>query len=37
VRISKGGSVFCYPESIDREMNKLFGALAAAKHFKGLE
>jgi cell filamentation protein len=37
VRISKGGSMFCYPESIDREMNKLFGALAGAKHFKGLE
>lgn len=37
VRIAKGGSMFCYPESIDREMNKLFGALAGAKHFKDLE
>jgi len=35
VRISKGGSMFCYPESIDREMTKLFGSLAAQKHFKG--
>jgi cell filamentation protein len=35
VRISKGGSMFCYPESIDREMAKLFGSLAAQKHFKG--
>jgi len=34
VRISKGGSVFCYPERIDREMNKLFSALAGAKYFK---
>jgi len=36
VRISKGGSMFCYPESIDREMSKLFGALARQKQFKGL-
>lgn len=28
VRISKAGSMFCYPESIDREMNKLFNCLA---------
>jgi cell filamentation protein, protein adenylyltransferase len=35
VRISKGGSMFCYPESIDREMSKLFGALARQKQFKG--
>jgi cell filamentation protein len=35
VRISKGGSMFCYPESIDREMSKLFGTLAGQKHFKG--
>ena len=35
VRISKGGSMFCYPESIDREMSKLFGMLAGQKQFKG--
>lgn len=35
VRISKGGSMFCYPESIDREMSKLFGSLVAQKHFNG--
>jgi cell filamentation protein len=35
VRISKGGSMFCYPESIDREMSKLFGTLAGQKKFKG--
>jgi len=37
VRISKGGNMFCYPESIDREMTKLFAALTAQKHFKGTE
>ncbi|SFJ88139.1 Fic/DOC family protein [Bradyrhizobium sp. cf659] len=36
VRISKGGSMFCYPERIDREMSKLFSALAGQKQFKGL-
>ncbi|RXH17452.1 Fic/DOC family protein [Bradyrhizobium guangzhouense] len=36
VRISKGGSMFCYPESIDREMSTLFGSLARQKQFKGL-
>ena len=35
VRISKGGSMFCYPESIDREMSKLFSTLAGQKQFKG--
>lgn len=35
VRISKGGNMFCYPESIDREMSKLFASLATHKHFKG--
>jgi cell filamentation protein len=35
VRISKGGSMFCYPESIDREMSKLFSALAGQKQLKG--
>jgi cell filamentation protein len=36
VRISKGGSMFCYPESSDREMSKLFSSLARQKQFKGL-
>lgn len=36
VRISKNGSMFCYPESIRREMSKLFSSLAAQKQFKGL-
>ena len=35
VRIAKGGSMFCFPESIDREMSKLFSTLAGAKQFKG--
>jgi cell filamentation protein len=35
VRISKGGSMFCYPESIDREMSKLFSTLDGQKHLKG--
>jgi cell filamentation protein len=33
--ISKGGNMFCYPESIDREMSKLFSTLAGQKHLKG--
>jgi cell filamentation protein len=36
IRISKGGSMFCFPESIDREMSKLFGMLAGQKQFKGI-
>lgn len=35
VRISKGGSMFCYPESIDREMSKLFSTLAGQQRLKG--
>ena len=34
VRISKGGSMFCFPESIHREMSKLFRSLAGQRHFK---
>jgi cell filamentation protein len=34
VRISKAGSMFCYPERIDREMRKLFDFLAVEKHFR---
>jgi cell filamentation protein len=34
VRISKGGSTFCYPEHIDQEMTKLFRAFSRAEHFR---
>jgi cell filamentation protein len=37
VRISKGESTFCYPEHIDREMRRLFGALAVQRFLRGLE
>jgi cell filamentation protein len=36
VRISKGNSTFCYPESINREMKKLFKQLAKARYSKDL-
>jgi cell filamentation protein len=36
VRIAKGGNMFCYPESIDREMKKRFKLLVEAKYFEGL-
>ena len=35
VRISKGGNMFCFPESIPREMSNLFRTLATQKHLKG--
>jgi fido (protein-threonine AMPylation protein) len=31
MRLSKGGSAFCFPEYIDREMTKLFAELAQKK------
>jgi len=37
VRIAKQGSMFAYPEHIDREMRKLFRRLAAEKHFRKLD
>lgn len=37
VRISKGGSAFCFPENIDREMRRLFKELAEQKYFTGLD
>jgi cell filamentation protein len=37
VRTSKGGHAFCYPENIVAELKKLFGALASAEHFRGLD
>lgn len=37
VRIARQGSMFCYPEHIDREMDLVFDALAAGDEFKGLQ
>jgi cell filamentation protein len=37
VRIAKGGSSFCYPEYINREMTKLFTVLAMQQQFRGLD
>jgi cell filamentation protein len=37
VRISKGGSTFCYPEHINREMHRLFQTLAKARYYRGLD
>jgi cell filamentation protein len=37
VRISKSGSMFCYPEHISAEMTKLFGTLRKEMYFEGLE
>ena len=37
VRISKGGSAFCYPEHIVREMRALFAALARQNKLRRLE
>ncbi len=36
IRISKGDSMFCYPEHIPREMRKLFRALAAQNFLRDL-
>jgi cell filamentation protein len=36
VRISKGDSVFCYPENIQAQMRQLFSNLADAEFFAGL-
>jgi cell filamentation protein len=36
VRISKDGSLFCYPENIDSEMRKLIANLRGSKFFRGL-
>jgi cell filamentation protein len=37
VRISKGGSAFCYPENLDRELAQLFADLAKQDNFFGLD
>jgi cell filamentation protein len=36
IRIGKGGSWFCYPEYIDREMGRIFGQLVEVEHLRGL-
>ena len=35
VRISKGGSMFCYPEHIAAEMRRLFAGLRTERHLAG--
>jgi cell filamentation protein len=37
VRISKGGSAFCYPENLDRELGRLFVDLAKQKNLSRLD
>src|SRR5712691_145198 len=37
VRIFKQDSVFCYPEHIDREMQRLFAGLAKQRYLRGLD
>jgi cell filamentation protein len=37
VRLGKGGSAFCYPENIAREMRDLFRSLRDKRHLKGLK
>lgn len=36
VRMSKGGNPFCFPENINGQANKLFGALQSADHLRNL-
>ncbi len=36
VRMTKGGSAFCYPEHIAREMKTLFSELRKRRYFSGL-
>lgn len=36
VRIAKGGSMFCFPENIPHEMDRLFGLLGQANGFQGI-
>jgi cell filamentation protein len=36
VRIAKQGSAFCFPEHIEREMQRLFANLAAKEQLRGL-
>src|SRR6202012_2718480 len=37
VRISKDGSMFCYPEHIQAELNKLFVRLRAADYLRNID
>jgi cell filamentation protein len=36
VRLSKGGSAFCYPEHVDRELRRAFAGLKAKRRLRGL-
>jgi cell filamentation protein len=36
VRLAKQGSMFCYPEHIAREMQRVFGWVAEQNHLRGL-
>ncbi len=36
VRIAKGGNMFCYPEYIDGQLDRLFADLRAKRHLVGL-
>lgn len=37
VRTSKGGNMFCYPEHMTAQLNKVFGEFVAAKQLRGLD
>ena len=37
VRISKGGTAFCYPENLQRELGRLFADLAKQQDLSGLD
>jgi cell filamentation protein len=37
VRISEGGSAFCYPENLDRELARLFSDLTQQNNLSGLD
>lgn len=37
VRISKGGSMFCFPENVQAQATKLFNELKTRNHLKGLD
>jgi cell filamentation protein len=37
IRLAKEGSMFCYPENIDREMRRLFNELADDNYLRDLD
>lgn len=37
IRIGKGNNWFCYPEYIDKEMNRIFADLASQEYLTGLD